>query len=154
MRDWFRHAEEVLPGLNLTPVDVASVGPPWNTRVFVRLEAHDDTGYRNVAVQWIRLRWGRMVEDWVLEDTLRLSEHLMSALAADQEHEARTERVRRADQVAEVHRLVDALGADPKIAAQLRRREHAPGGVIADVADRDARAVGELVDCQELAPVG
>ena len=34
-----------------------------------------------------------------------------------EKHEARAERVRRADQIAEVHRLADALGADPEIAA-------------------------------------
>lgn len=79
LRAWFARTEEALPGLVLTPIDVAAVGPPWNTRVFVRLEVSGDAGYRNVAAQWIRLRWGRMVEDWVLEDTLRLSQHLESS---------------------------------------------------------------------------
>jgi hypothetical protein len=27
-------------------------------------------------VQWIHLRWGRLVDDWVLEDTLRLRDVL------------------------------------------------------------------------------
>jgi hypothetical protein len=38
-------------------------------------------------------------------------------MGIDQEHEAGAEGVRRADQIAEVHRLADALGADPEIAA-------------------------------------
>jgi hypothetical protein len=32
----------------------------------------DGTRYENDAVQWITLRWGRMLDDWVLEDTLAL----------------------------------------------------------------------------------
>jgi ketosteroid isomerase-like protein len=75
---WFRRLGDVFPDIRLTPVDIAVAGPPWNTRVAVRLdiEATLDDGepYRNQAVQWIRLRWGRMVDDWVLEDTLRLSQ--------------------------------------------------------------------------------
>jgi hypothetical protein len=46
---------------------------PWRTRVAVRLIVEgtlaDGTAYRNNATQWLTLSWGRMTDDWVLEDT-------------------------------------------------------------------------------------
>jgi ketosteroid isomerase-like protein len=73
---WFERFEEAFPGLRLTLTDVVVGGPPWNTTVATRLRVRgtlaDGSPYENEAMQWIRLRWGRMVEDTVLEDTLRL----------------------------------------------------------------------------------
>jgi ketosteroid isomerase-like protein len=74
--DWFERFERMFPGLRLTLRDVVAQGPPWNTTVVtwlaVRGTLADGSAYENEAVQWVRLRWGRMVEDTVLEDTLRL----------------------------------------------------------------------------------
>ena len=36
----------------------------------------DGTTYHNEGVQWLRLRWGRIVDDWVLEDTIALQRAL------------------------------------------------------------------------------
>lgn len=75
-RAWFEDALVKFPGLRFDVVDVLVGGWPWNTRVAVRLEIsatlQDGTPYRNVGVQFLRLRWGRMVDDWVVEDTLAL----------------------------------------------------------------------------------
>jgi ketosteroid isomerase-like protein len=53
--------------------DVAVSGWPWRTRVAVRLVVDgtlvDGGSYHNNATQWLTLRWGRLTEDWVLEDT-------------------------------------------------------------------------------------
>ena len=77
---WFRAAAERLPGLTFQVHDVLVGGWPWNTRVAVRLAISaplpDGTTYRNEGVQWLRLRWGRMVDDWVLEDTVALQQAL------------------------------------------------------------------------------
>jgi ketosteroid isomerase-like protein len=77
---WFRSAAERLPGLTFRVDDVLVGGWPWNTRVAVRLAISaplpDGTTYRNEGVQWLRLRWGRMVDDWVLEDTKALQNAL------------------------------------------------------------------------------
>jgi ketosteroid isomerase-like protein len=74
--EWFRAARERLPGLTFEVGDVLVGGWPWNTRVAVRLSISaplaDGTTYHNDGVQWLRLRWGRMVDDWVLEDTIAL----------------------------------------------------------------------------------
>jgi ketosteroid isomerase-like protein len=77
---WFRAARERLPGLTFEVHDVLVGGWPWNTRVAARLGISaplpDGTTYRNEGVQWLRLRWGRMVDDWVLEDTIALQRAL------------------------------------------------------------------------------
>lgn len=36
----------------------------------------DGSEYRNEGVQWVTLRWGRMVDDYVLEETARLADAL------------------------------------------------------------------------------
>jgi ketosteroid isomerase-like protein len=77
---WFRAAAERIPGLTFHVDDVLVGGWPWNTRVAVRLAISaplpDGTAYHNQGVQWLRLRWGRMVDDWVLEDTIALQRAL------------------------------------------------------------------------------
>ena len=42
-------------------------------RLAISATLPDGTPYRNQACQWITLRWGRMTDDWVLEDTLALA---------------------------------------------------------------------------------
>ncbi|GLW74099.1 hypothetical protein Kpho02_63970 [Kitasatospora phosalacinea] len=74
--EWFRALYERFPGLRLTPREVIVRGWPWRTTVVVRLDVTatlaDGTPYRNEAVQWLTLRWGRMTADEVLEDTKAL----------------------------------------------------------------------------------
>ncbi|WP_131738414.1 nuclear transport factor 2 family protein [Actinomadura roseirufa] len=85
-RAWFARFAEQLPGVRLRLVDVVAGGWPWNTKVAVRLEVTgtlaDGTPYNNIAMQWATLRWGRMVDDLVVEDTLNLDK----ALRRQQEH--------------------------------------------------------------------
>ncbi|WP_051773276.1 nuclear transport factor 2 family protein [Saccharothrix sp. NRRL B-16314] len=75
---WFRDLLDLLPGIRLTPEDIVVRGWPWDTTVVTRFrveaELADGSPYRNEGVQWVRLRWGRMVDDYVLEDTARLAE--------------------------------------------------------------------------------
>ncbi|MBB5800327.1 ketosteroid isomerase-like protein [Saccharothrix ecbatanensis] len=75
---WFRDVEAVLPGLRITAGDIVVKGWPWNTTVVTRFRAEatlaDGTAYRNEGIQWVGLRWGRMVDDYVLEDTARLAD--------------------------------------------------------------------------------
>jgi ketosteroid isomerase-like protein len=81
-RAWFEKFNELLPGLRLSLVDVVVGGWPWDTTLVVQLRVTgtlpDGTPYENLAIQWAKLRWGRLVDDLVLEDTLKLN----SALAA------------------------------------------------------------------------
>ncbi|MER5211577.1 nuclear transport factor 2 family protein [Streptomyces sp. NPDC002838] len=84
--DWFERFERTFPGLRLTLQDLVVQGPPWNTSVVTRLTVRgtlaDGSAYENEAMQWVRPRWGRMIEDTVLEDMLRLDQSYRKQTAA------------------------------------------------------------------------
>lgn len=75
---WFAGLFARFPGLTMTLTDIVVAGWPWRTTAVVKLEIAapltDGSAYRNQAVQWIRLRWGRMTFDEVLEDTKALDD--------------------------------------------------------------------------------
>ncbi|WP_067830194.1 nuclear transport factor 2 family protein [Nocardia inohanensis] len=85
-RAWFDTFERHLPGLRLELEDVVANGWPWNTTVAARLRVTgtlaDGTPYRNTAIQWLTLRWGKLTDDLVLEDTLTLSTALARQASA------------------------------------------------------------------------
>jgi ketosteroid isomerase-like protein len=84
--EWFRATWEAFPDLRLLPRDVVVTGPPWNTRVATRFDVRatlpDGTEYRNAGMQYLRVRWGRVVEDRLYEDTQRLAAALDRVTAA------------------------------------------------------------------------
>jgi ketosteroid isomerase-like protein len=87
VRSVFRRLfEEVFPGVQLEPREIVVNGPPWNTRVAVhfsvRATMNDGEPYRNAGMQFLRLRWGKVVEDRLYEDTQTLD-------AALEKHAAR-----------------------------------------------------------------
>jgi ketosteroid isomerase-like protein len=77
---WFEGVYRRFPDLRFTVRDVVVGGWPWHTTAMVRLSIRatlaDGMPYRNEAVQVVTLRWGRMVDDWVIEDTLALDRAL------------------------------------------------------------------------------
>lgn len=79
-RAWLSRVFGVFPDARFEVRDVAVRGWPWRTRVAVRLRITatlaDGTAYENHAAQWVTLRWGRLVDDWVLEDTDTLNRAL------------------------------------------------------------------------------
>jgi ketosteroid isomerase-like protein len=83
---WFATLFALLPGLRFTLTGLVVRGWPWNTTVVARLSVTatlaDGTHYTNEGIQWVRLRWGRMVEDYVVEDTARLAAALQRQHAA------------------------------------------------------------------------
>jgi ketosteroid isomerase-like protein len=76
VRAWFEHVLRLFPGLRLEPRNVIVNGWPWNTVVAthftVSATLEDGRPYRNEGMQFLRLRWGRVVEDLLLEDTDKL----------------------------------------------------------------------------------
>lgn len=80
VREWFQLALRTFPGLRIEPQDVVVNGWPWNTVIATRLaiSAPRPGGreYRNEGMQLLRLRWGRVVEDLIYEDTLALQREL------------------------------------------------------------------------------
>jgi len=76
VREWFRDMLGRFPGIRIEPVDVLVNGWPWRTVVASHLvittTLPDGSPYRNEGMQLLRLRWGRVVEDLIFEDTLAL----------------------------------------------------------------------------------
>ena len=76
----FRDMLGRFPGIRIEPVEVLVNGWPWKTVVATRLAISatlpDDRPYTNEGMQLLRLRWGRVVEDLIFEDTLKLDAEL------------------------------------------------------------------------------
>ena len=73
IRAWFERLGRLFPGIQLGPVDVCVGGWPWNTVVSTHFTAAatlpDGRPYENEGMQLLRIRWGRVVEDRIFEDT-------------------------------------------------------------------------------------
>ena len=86
VRDWFRQMLGLFPGIRIEPQDVVVNGWPWNTVVathlFISATLPDGRPYRNEGMQLLRLRFGRVVEDLIFEDTLKLDAELKRRGAA------------------------------------------------------------------------
>ncbi|BCJ27346.1 nuclear transport factor 2 family protein [Actinocatenispora sera] len=85
MAAWFDRLFRLLPDAEFELRQLAVDGPPWNTRIagLFTLTATTPLGepYRNVFVQFVRLRFGRICWYEVHEDSLRwsrLCQHLGS----------------------------------------------------------------------------
>jgi ketosteroid isomerase-like protein len=72
IRAWFEQVRRDFGRLELTPQDVVAGGPPWDMRVVVRFtdRYHLISGdtLDNHGFQYLRLRWGKVVEDRILVD--------------------------------------------------------------------------------------
>jgi ketosteroid isomerase-like protein len=73
IRLWFQRILRLFPGIQFEVQDVQVSGTPWNTMVVTQLAIHaklrDGEPYHNTAMQMVRLSWGRIMEDFVYEDT-------------------------------------------------------------------------------------
>ena len=86
VREWFAEVGELFPDLKLQPVSVVVSGWPWNTRIAARFRVSSslDGGgrYENEGMQFLRLRWGKAVEDRLFEDTQVLDDAIEHQRAA------------------------------------------------------------------------
>lgn len=83
VRAWFEEVGRLFPDLRLEPEDVVVSGGPWNTRIATRFRVSSEQGgYENVGMQYLRLRWGKAVEDRLYEDTQVLDEAIERRRAA------------------------------------------------------------------------
>jgi ketosteroid isomerase-like protein len=76
VRRWLERMVRV--GVQTIPDEVVAVGPPWNTTLCIR--GHDyvrspegETVYENRFVIWGKLKWGRLQDYEVYEDTQKAS---------------------------------------------------------------------------------
>ena len=87
IRTWLERFVALKPEFTLGDAGVA--GPPWNMRIFFgfsdRIVAPDGFEYRNAGMEYVRMRFGKIVEHRVHLDTQRVAEldrHLAEAPAA------------------------------------------------------------------------
>ena len=77
IQEWFRRLFRCFPDLTLDPEKIVVEGFPWDTSVATRfrVRATLPTGarYTNEGMQLLRIRWGRVVEERLYEDTQALS---------------------------------------------------------------------------------
>ena len=83
IRTWFDELFRIFPDLQLEPERMVVEGGPWNTWVATRFQvtATLPTGvpYENEGMQFLNIRWGRVFEDHLVEDTQALVEALRVA---------------------------------------------------------------------------
>lgn len=85
VREWFQRLYTYFPGIQFTVHQVIVQGWPWNTLAVTRFSIAaprlDGSVYDNEAMQFVRLRWGRVVEDRLYEDTHKLEQELQQRLS-------------------------------------------------------------------------
>jgi ketosteroid isomerase-like protein len=75
---WFARLFRLFPDVRFNVRDVLVAGWPWRTRVVAVIDVTipSEPGYRNVVIQQLELRWGRVTRIVNLEDTQRLADLL------------------------------------------------------------------------------
>ena len=74
LRAWFERFLRLLPDRRFEIRRFAVVGPPWHQRLAAHVVIRatvDGEPYENQFAHFLTLRWARVVEDLVLEDTQR-----------------------------------------------------------------------------------
>ncbi len=73
---WFARLFELFPDIVFTPLPVVVEGWPLATTVATRFRVNatlpNGTPYANEGMQYLRLRFGRILEDRIYEDTAQL----------------------------------------------------------------------------------
>jgi ketosteroid isomerase-like protein len=72
---WFARVFRLFPDIRFTVRDVLVAGWPWHTRVLAVIDVAlaDEPGYRNVVIQQLELRFGRITRITNHEDTQALA---------------------------------------------------------------------------------
>jgi ketosteroid isomerase-like protein len=77
VRAWFQRMLRLFPGLQFRPMRVIVSGWPWNTtaaiEVVVSASLQDGQPYENRFVQFLNLRWGKVVDVYTLENLQKLT---------------------------------------------------------------------------------
>ncbi len=99
LRLWFERLHRLLPEPHFSVQELVISGWPWDVHLAARVVIRSTVAgkpYINNFAQFIRLRWGRVVSDYVLEDTQRF-EKACQELAAAGVTEALAEPIREAN---------------------------------------------------------
>ena len=68
---WLQRFSSLRPDYEVR--DVVVSGPPWNTRAAVRFSDRIGDDYANDGVQFLRMRWAKVVTDEVFLDTEKVA---------------------------------------------------------------------------------
>ncbi len=71
IEEWLRRFVAMHPRYEI--LDVLVSGPPWNTRVGVRMRDRIGDDYSNEGMHYLRMRWGKVCDDRVFIDTESVS---------------------------------------------------------------------------------
>jgi hypothetical protein len=86
VKNWFERIHRLFPDLKITPSKMRVSGPPWDvtavTQFDVRATLPDQSRYSNQGVQILRIQWGKIVDDYLIEDTQLLASALERVAAA------------------------------------------------------------------------
>jgi ketosteroid isomerase-like protein len=72
IRRWFERFGRLLPSPRFEILRVVVAGPPWRQQLAAHVLIHstvDGEPYRNQFAHFLTLRWARVVDDLVVEDT-------------------------------------------------------------------------------------
>lgn len=79
-RLWYQRLFRLFPTIAFKVHHVVIAGLPWDTRVAVRFQVEVNTPqeapYHNEVAQFLRIRWGRITEMYLYEDTRKLEAFL------------------------------------------------------------------------------
>ncbi|MEA2574776.1 MAG: hypothetical protein QOH93_2074 [Chloroflexia bacterium] len=96
VRRWFERLHRLLPNPRFDVKELVISGSPWDVRLAARVVIRSTVAgkpYANNFAQFIRLRRGRVVVDYIIEDTQRFEEACATLLAAGVQ-EAGAEQIR------------------------------------------------------------
>ncbi|TPW12667.1 MAG: hypothetical protein FD127_2507 [Acidimicrobiaceae bacterium] len=74
LRRWFERFGRLLPNPRFEIQRLLVSGPPWRQRLAAHVRIHSTINgepYENQFAHFLVIRWGRVLEDFVLEDTQR-----------------------------------------------------------------------------------
>lgn len=73
VKRWFERLHRLFPGLTITPQHIIVSGLPLDIRSVTQFSVAetlpDGQPYHNAGVQILRIKWGKIVEDHLVEDT-------------------------------------------------------------------------------------
>lgn len=80
VKQWFDRVHRLFPDLQLIPLHIQISGWPWDVSATTQFEVQatlpDGSRYRNQGVQILRIRLGKIVTDYLIEDTQLLEQAL------------------------------------------------------------------------------
>jgi ketosteroid isomerase-like protein len=85
IRQWFERFQRLLPEPTFEVDRLVIDGPPWNQRLAAHVVIRSTIAgepYQNQFAQFLQLRWGRVTDDVVLEDTQRWADACQRLVAA------------------------------------------------------------------------